>query len=437
MNAILRARGLDVANMGHNKFRERKDSSSLSPSSSRSSPARSEPANARSPSPQRDTQRSPPAAGSQRPPAPEREGGKDPDTQLLVTLMKALQQCLSDDKDKNLKGDEKQSPAQSSKKSPTQEEKEADRRSMPPPAPVQKPKAASRSTTSGHAGPEDLTNVTPSDPKKRTRDSRTPTAAPPLATPSPAPKRQNVDEDSDDEILRQPVFDVDGDDVARNKAAQREKRNSTGSGFRSDPLDLFEFLDQAAKNSTSTADPPRTPQASSSSSNPAPPSSPGSSRTEDKGKGRASDPPPHSNTAELELLKKRLAEAESSIESVNKNVQNLLSMSTKRGKSTWHDRGTLDTRARRALTGCIRSAKTGDNLYVISLGSDDLYCYQKCTVLEYSAGKVDCAADGTDDEDGDMIQAEKPWCFREESKAQRAITELNDVLKTQDEALGE
>ena len=74
-------------------------------------------------------------------------------------------------------------------------------------------------------------------------------------------------------------------------------------------------------------------------------------------------------------MKKRLAEAESSIESVNKNVQNLLSMSTKRGKSTWHDRGTLDTRAHRALTGCIRSAKTGDNLYVISLGSDDLYCY--------------------------------------------------------------
>ena len=96
--------------------------------------------------------------------------------------MKALQQCLSDGKDKTLKGDEKQSPAQSSKKSPTQEDKEADRRSMPPPAPVQKPKAASRSTASGHAGPEDLTNVTPSDPKKRTRDSRTPTTAPLLAT---------------------------------------------------------------------------------------------------------------------------------------------------------------------------------------------------------------------------------------------------------------
>ena len=52
------------------------------------------------------------------------------------------------------------------------------------------------------------------------------------------------------------MFDVDGDDVARNKAAQQAKRNSTGSGSRSDPLDLFEFLDQAEKNSTLTADSP-------------------------------------------------------------------------------------------------------------------------------------------------------------------------------------
>ena len=90
---------------------------------------------------------------------------------------------------------------------------------MPPPAPVPKPKAARASKTSDPMGPVDPIHVTPFEPKKHTRDSRTPLLASLMATPSPAPKRQNPDDDSNDEMLRQPASDVDGDDDVLNEKA--------------------------------------------------------------------------------------------------------------------------------------------------------------------------------------------------------------------------